>query len=77
MDRTSIKQLRLDRRLTRRRGWIRAEELALELEKLPDVSHKMTTLGAAADQGEGASATPAGSARAEQGQTATEHTQPE
>ena len=40
MDRNSMAQLRLDRRLIRRRGWISSEALADELENLPDVSHK-------------------------------------
>ena len=43
MDRESMSQLRLDRRLIRRRRWITAEELERELGKLPDVSHKATT----------------------------------
>jgi hypothetical protein len=50
MDRNSLKQLRLDQRLTNRRAWISGKELAVELEKLPDVSDKMTTLGEAADR---------------------------
>ena len=50
MDRNSLKQLRLDQRLTDRRAWISEKELAVELEKLPDVSDKMTTLGEAADR---------------------------
>lgn len=50
MDRNSLKQLRLDQRLTDRRAWISEKELAVELEKLPDVSDKMTTLGDAADR---------------------------
>jgi len=50
MHRNSLKQLRLDRRLTDRRTWISQKELDLELEKLPDVSDKMTTLGEAADR---------------------------
>ncbi len=41
MDRRSMKDLRLDRRLARRPGWISEEELARELESLPDVSHKV------------------------------------
>ena len=41
MDRESMEQLRLDRRLIRRRAWISPEELERELEKLPDVSHKV------------------------------------
>ncbi len=52
MDRNSLKQLRLDRRLTDRRTWISRKELELELEKLPDVSQKMTTLGEVADRAE-------------------------
>ena len=58
MDRNSLKQLRLDQRLTDRRAWISKKELAVELEKLPDVSDKMTTLGEAADRAE----TPTGAA---------------
>ena len=50
MDRNSLKQLRLDQRLTNRRAWISGKELAVELEELPDVSDKMTTLGEAADR---------------------------
>jgi hypothetical protein len=46
MDRDATQRLRLDRRLIRRRGWISKEELAKELEALPDVSTKATTLGA-------------------------------
>ena len=50
MDRNALKKFRLDLRLTRRRAWISEKELALELEKLPDVSHKMITLGDAVDR---------------------------
>jgi hypothetical protein len=50
MDRNSLKQLRLDQRLTDRRTWISEKQLAVELEKLPDVSDKMTTLGEVADR---------------------------
>jgi len=50
MNRESLNQMRLDRRLIGRRGWIAADELAVELEKLPDVSAKKTTLGEADDQ---------------------------
>lgn len=35
------KNLRLDRRLTRRLGWIPPEELQRELDALPDVSDKI------------------------------------
>ena len=47
MNRESIQKLRLDRRLIQRRGWIDEEELSRELESLPDVADKATTLGAA------------------------------
>ena len=40
MDEESLKDLRLDRRLLSRLGWISPEELERELEALPDVSHK-------------------------------------
>ncbi len=40
MDRNAMAQLRLDRRLIKRRGWISGEALERELEQLPDVSHK-------------------------------------
>jgi hypothetical protein len=36
----ATQQLRLDRRLSGRRGWIRGEELERELERLPDVAEK-------------------------------------
>ena len=49
MDRDSMPKLRLDRRLIQRRGWISPQELEAELESLPDVSHKLTTLGKAED----------------------------
>jgi hypothetical protein len=41
MERESMEQLKLDRRLIRRRAWISPEELERELAKLPDVSHKI------------------------------------
>jgi hypothetical protein len=41
MDRRSMQRLALDKRLIRRRGWISPEDLDRELEKLPDVSHKI------------------------------------
>ena len=43
MDRKSIEQLKLDRRLLRRKNWISEDELKRELEALPDVSHKVAT----------------------------------
>jgi hypothetical protein len=45
MDRESMKRLRLDRRLIRRRGWVSKEELERELTALPDVSHKIAPVG--------------------------------
>ena len=41
MDHKSMEQLKLDRRLVRRRNWISKEELEKGLEALPDVSHKI------------------------------------
>jgi hypothetical protein len=60
MNREAIAKLRLDSRLTRRRGWIGENELARELSGLPDVSHKGTTLGEVADEREGAAEAGAG-----------------
>lgn len=50
MNRDSVTRLRLDRRLLFRRGWLSPEERERELEALPDVSSKATTLGAIADR---------------------------
>ena len=36
----TTRQLRLDRRLAGRRGWIEEKELQQELERLPDVAAK-------------------------------------
>ena len=41
MDPEATKNLRLDRRLQNRRGWISPEELEQELAALPDVSDKI------------------------------------
>ncbi len=41
MDRKSMQDLRMDRRLLGRRGWISPAELERELEALPDVSDKV------------------------------------
>jgi hypothetical protein len=79
MDRNSLKQLRLDQRLTDRRAWISEKELAVELEKLPDVSDKLITLGEAADRAEaptGAAANTAAEA-APSSPSAPESPQPE
>jgi hypothetical protein len=45
MDRETISKLRLDRRLTGRRGWISPDDLERELEALPDVSEKVAQEG--------------------------------
>ena len=41
MDRKAMQQLKLDRRLVRRRGWIKGDDLERALAELPDVSHKV------------------------------------
>ena len=41
MDRKSTKNLRLDRRLAGRKGWISPADLEKELSALPDVSDKI------------------------------------
>ena len=41
VDQKSLEQMKLDRRLIRRRGWITAKELERELQALPDVAHKV------------------------------------
>ena len=41
MDQESMASLRLDKRLALRRGWISPEELAQELEALPDSADKI------------------------------------
>ena len=45
MDRESMRRLRLDRRLIRRRGWLSEEDLERELAALPDVSYKIAPVG--------------------------------
>lgn len=49
MNRQSMQNLRLDRRLIDRGEWISRPELDSELEALPDVGHKGMTLGQAED----------------------------
>jgi hypothetical protein len=44
----ATKQLRLDRRLAGRRGWIGEDELVGELERLPDVGAKADLIDAPA-----------------------------
>ena len=56
MNRDALRKLRLDRRLTRRRGWIGEAELERELASLPDAAAKAITLGDAADERESAAA---------------------
>jgi len=41
MNRRSMERLKLDKRLTRRRGWITKEEYERQLAALPDVSDKV------------------------------------
>ena len=41
MNRDTLQQLRLDRRLIKRRGWISGAELEKAIEALPDVSAKI------------------------------------
>jgi hypothetical protein len=43
MNKRSLEKLRLDRRLTGRRGWISKENLTTEIEKMPDASEKVAT----------------------------------
>jgi hypothetical protein len=46
----ATKQLRLDRRLTGRRGWISQQELARELQQLPDVADRAELIDAPASR---------------------------
>lgn len=65
MNRRAMEQLRLDRRLLRRQGWVSPEDLERELTTLPDVSDKI-----AAQPDEGASdAAPAPNGREGSGGT--------
>lgn len=51
MDNESLEKMRLDKRLTGRRGWISADDLQRALDALPDVSDKIAPPpGAAADE---------------------------
>jgi hypothetical protein len=62
MNRESMQKLRLDRRLIRRPGWLAPAEVESEIDALPDVAHKATTLGEVeddADSGNEDSASPA------------------
>jgi hypothetical protein len=51
MNRHAMQKLHLDRRLIARKNWMSRAELERELEALPDVSHKATTLGAVEEDG--------------------------
>lgn len=66
MNQKAIAALRLDKRLARRDGWIGEADLKRELDSLPDVSQKATTLddegGGSRTSGEGASTPGAGGA---------------
>lgn len=55
MDQETMRNLRLDRRLLRRPGWISPQELDAELAGLPDVSDKIAPAEAPASAGEGES----------------------
>jgi hypothetical protein len=44
----ATQQLRLDRRLAGRRGWIGGDELTRELQRLPDVAEKAELVDAPA-----------------------------
>jgi len=43
MDRRSLENMKLDRRLIKREGWISEEELQRQLEALPDVADKVAS----------------------------------
>lgn len=59
----ALRKLRLDRRLTDRRGWIDPKELERELAALPDVSAKIAPDETGAGAGESPAADTAGAAR--------------
>jgi len=52
MDRKSLENLRMDRRVIGRRSWLAKAELSRELEALPDTAEKATSLGEANDEKE-------------------------
>jgi hypothetical protein len=54
MERRSLANLHLDRRLIRRRGWISRDELERELSALPDVSSKIAPIDDAPREGDAA-----------------------
>ena len=53
MDRENLKRLRLDVRMTSRRGWIDSLELEQERAALPDVAHKIAAAEADGPEGGG------------------------
>ncbi len=58
MDRESMKRLRLDRRLIRRRGWISQRDLEREMSARPDVSDKIQPLESEDAEAGGSAASP-------------------
>ena len=52
MDNKSIDDMKFDRRMVHRRNWIKREDLARELDSLPDVSRKAEQ-PEGSDRGEG------------------------
>lgn len=60
MDTRTQRRLRLDRRLTDRRGWISPEELERELSALPDVAEKAAAVQS--EEAEAATASAPGAA---------------
>ncbi len=58
MNRRSLEELRMDRRLAGRRGWMSKEGMAGEAEQLPDASGKIAEKEAEPDPGEFDAVTP-------------------
>ena len=44
MDRESVERLRFDRRLARRRDWVDENDVQANIDALPDLTDKMTTM---------------------------------
>jgi len=49
MDPKSLRNLKFDRRLHTRRGWVTRSELETEIETLPDAAEKAETIESGAD----------------------------
>jgi len=49
----AIRKLKLDRRLSRRRGWVEADELDSAIEQLPDLAENAATADDAEAPAEG------------------------